>query len=445
MLPLVMTGVAVLLVGWNVHLEPRMMLYDTGAPLWPFQVPQILLGLLNAPAIVLARPFENLFHAYSALSRGTLAVVATPLAWCWIGDRVERGLLRPPYRFPRLLAVLFLVVSVSLAGALIQGAMSDMEWWHSYGSKWFGAGRGYPWGMLLRKVPGILWCFAILIPCVIAAVRLFRRRDIVPFASARRDHSITLAFLGIWVTAFAITPGVEALRHYNHADESREGLDPDTCLIDIASGCVHGTVFGAEGKAIQGIYVEAIPLSAPPELRWIRKVFKHTDRRGRYSLDLLEPGDYLIGIHLDKAPTAEEPYAKAYYPAAETEEAAEHVSIRAGAKTDLSPLRLPKLSVTSFRVEVRWADGSHPVRSNLDVTNTVFQQATMRDPLPQIDDGIGAYALPQHFDYQVKAQITCDQAIGGQRETPQVPLHVTDKPEPSHVVLTLPGLPCTVR
>lgn len=442
LLPVMVSAIVVPLIVWDVFLDPRRIGYDAGTPFWPFQVPNALLGLFDLPAILLARPFWNLLHAYSALSRDALVLLATPLVWYWIGNRIDFGLLRPPYRFPRALALILSAVAIALIISVILDLKDDISWWQRYGNgSWFGS------AITMRSSIGFLWVLVFLAACIIAARRLFHHQTLVPVATSNRDHRITLSVLTIWAAVFALTPAVEAIRDYNHADMSRGDYDPDSCVNEVANGCIHGSVIGQDAKPIRGLYLNAVPMDSPANLRKLRGMSRHTDRKGRYSFDELDPGDYIIGISIYLAPSAEQPYPTTYYPAAVLEADAQHLHIEAGKKLNLAPFVLRQIPLTTFTVEVRWPDGSHPLRSNLLVRNIKFQQAAIGEAAPQIDNGSGSFTLPQNFDYEVSASVQCDEVThyGGQRETPYLPLQVTSQPEPPHLVLTLPGSPCTLR
>jgi len=432
-----MTFLALPLVAWDVHLAPLRMGYDTGAPFWPFEIPSVLLILCDAPASILARPFVGLFDARSALSRDSLILIATPPVWYWIGDRIDRGLLRPPYRFRRLLAVSLLLIAILVLCMEAQNVHEELHWRHVYGN------GAYELVKILRELPDDLWAGLLICVSSIAAIRLLRGKNLAASATARRDHLITTLAVTVWLAAFALIPAVGFIRNYNHADRARGNLDPNSCENDTSTGCIHGLVQRVTGGSIMNIDVDAIPLSASPDLRFIRTKTTYTDRKGRSSFDNLEPDDYIVGVHLSVAPSQSEPYPRIFYPQTMDEEKADHIRLEHGRRVNLGPLSLRSLPLTTFSVELRWSDGSVPLRSNLLVENKEFKQATIGDTAPQIDKGSGAFTLPQNFDYTVHAAVTCDAGTTlEQRETNDASLHVTDHPEPAQLMLTLPGKPC---
>jgi len=438
-LPVVTTVITLPLVVWDIYLAPARALYDTGAPLWPFQMPTILLALINAPALLLAKPFENLAGAYSPIYHGVIILLATPLVWWWLGDRIDHGALRPPYRFPRVLGSILLLVALSIAIATFRDLLGGVKWWR----KWGPASLANSGWTVLRDLPLPIWALAIVVCLTWAGSRLLRAKGLALVPTARRDHLITRTAFAVWILVFAFGPLVEAVRNYNHADMSRGDLDPDSCEMNSQSGCIHGTVVTAEGVPIRGVYVDFVPLTAPANTHPTFKDWTVADRKGRYSFDHLEPGEYIVGIHVHSAPSREQPYPTTFYPGVYEDANAAHLSIEANKRFMLSVMKIPQLALTTFAVEIRWSDGTHPIRSNILVQNTKFSQATIGESAPQIDNGWGSFTLPKNYDYVVHAAVECDGANQiGQRETQYTPLGVTDHAEPDHVVLTLPGAPC---
>jgi hypothetical protein len=438
-LPIAETAATLPLVVWDIYLAPARALYDTGAPLWPFQMPSILLCLVNAPAILLAKPFDRLPHAYSSAYHGVLLLLLTPLVWWWLGDRIDNGALRPPYRYPRVLGSFLVLVALSISIAIARDLLIEIRWWRTWGSSSL-ANSG---GTLLLYLPVPIWALVFVVCLTWAGSRLLRAKGLAPVATAHRDHLITRSVFAVWILAFASAPLVEAVRNYNDAAIGRYGLDPDSCEMSSRSGCIHGSVITPEGKPIRGVYVEFAPLTAPANTHPTFEDWTYTDRRGRYSFDHLEPGEYIVGIHIHSAPSKEQPYPTTYYPGAYEDANAAHLSIAANKKFVLPAMKVPQLALTTFPVEVRWSDGTHPARSNLFVRNLKFQDAILTDSAPQIDNGWGSFTLPNNYDYLVLAGVACDGANQvGSRQTQYVPLHVTDHAEPDHLVLTLPGAPC---
>jgi hypothetical protein len=439
LLPALGTAVATPLLFWEIHLAPLRAGYDDGIPIWPFQIPELLLSLIDFPALLFAFPFERAVQSYSywVSSHAIIVFLATPLVWWWIGNRLDFGKLRPPYSLPRPLGVFLLLLALGFCFFCCVQIVRDLLWARSYGTSvrfWLAD--------LLTDFPPFAWSLLGIRAVWHVGLQLFRRESLDPVPTARRDHIITLCALIVWAAALGFAPAVKAIASYNHADRS-PWSNPDSCETNKTTGCIHGTVKTDHGEPIRGIHVEVIPLNAEVEDPWESGHVTFTDRKGRYSFDWLEPGEYLAGVHIREAPTGNEPYMRIYYPSAENKNGATQITIKAARPAVLEAFNLRALPLTSLSVEVRWPDGSRPVRSNLQVRNEAFEQGVIGDTAPQIDNGVGAFTLPSHFEYGIRASVSCDEGPRiGQRQTPYLHLHVADHPEPAHVVLTLPGAPC---
>src|SRR5580704_3649217 len=108
--------------------------------------------------------------------------------------------------------------------------------------------------------------------------------------------------------------------------------------------------------------------------RWCGTHSEWTDDQGRYNLNRMEPGEYLLGANAFNsfgAPDADRPFATAYYPAGENESEAALVKVGRLSPLRLSPLRLRKLEVVTIKINVLWADGTWPERSNIYFKNVL--------------------------------------------------------------------------
>jgi hypothetical protein len=72
----------------------------------------------------------------------------------------------------------------------------------------------------------------------------------------------------------------------------------------------------------------------------------------------------------------------------------------------LSPLRLRNLEVVTIKINVLWADGTRPERSNIYFKNILYPRHG--GTAPQIDNGSGKFTLPKGFEYDAVASVECD-------------------------------------
>jgi hypothetical protein len=71
----------------------------------------------------------------------------------------------------------------------------------------------------------------------------------------------------------------------------------DECAVDrlYGLGCIHGTIADEGGKPISHIEVDLIPVHKTGDARWYGTHTEWTDDQGRYNLNRIEPGEYLLG------------------------------------------------------------------------------------------------------------------------------------------------------
>jgi hypothetical protein len=135
-LPFVTGAVSVPLVIWDIHnqrvISSMGMAWDTGAPLWPYQTPHLLLYFLNYPAHFIARPVANYLELLVPQYDSFIFPIA--LFWWWVfGLTLDRASLRfdSRWRWPTFTAL------IALAAVLSCVAMSTLvngfRWWFEYG------------------------------------------------------------------------------------------------------------------------------------------------------------------------------------------------------------------------------------------------------------------------------------------------------------------------
>ena len=223
-----------------------------------------------------------------------------------------------------------------------------------------------------------------------------------------------------------------------------EKFDPDSCVVSNDSGCVHGAIAEENGTPVKGIEVELFLADKDGEARWYSRKYVWTDEEGRYSVDGLEPGKYLIAVHYYGAPNAREPFATAFYPGADGETEAEAVAVGANLRAMLKEFRLRSLPLTTIKIQISWPDGTRPERSNLAFHNLSYpSQAVIGDVAPQVDNGTGEFTVPEGFDYEARATVQCD---GGNRiesrESPVQQIRVGGSVTPKNLTFTIPGPTC---
>jgi len=92
-------------------------------------------------------------------------------------------------------------------------------------------------------------------------------------------------------------------------------LHEKTCasasFILSAKNRIAGRVFGANGRVLPSVCLNLMPKDKPARSNWI---FDCTDKQGRYELDEIPSGEYLIVLNNDGEISSDEPFPTAYYP-----------------------------------------------------------------------------------------------------------------------------------
>jgi hypothetical protein len=262
-------------------------------------------------------------------------------------------------------------------------------------------------------------------------VSLWRQRSWTKRIPYRRPAFALLCTALVSIASRSQTVGDLPIKH-----------NPDSCIADIDTGCIQGTIIDQNRKSLKGVVVEIFPVSKASEPVWMVGKSEWTDAEGRYSTDYLTPGEYQVAVHHTEAPVERRPFATVYYPGVETEEAAEVIVVGPNARAILKPLQVRSLPLATIQIEVMWPDGSRPERSNLLFHNVSFpHQAMIGDESPQIDYGVGEFTAPVGFDYEASADVECDPRILSS-SSPVQRLHVGGPATPHKLVFTLAGAPC---
>lgn len=137
LLPLVMGGVAAVLIAWDIYnaevAYEMGMAWDTGWPVVPYRLPEILLPGLNFPAYVLASPFLWLLDLKMQADRYPVLFVAIVAWWHLLGRRLDLGITPPSWtRFTRAGALLCIVIGIGTAYMALDAAAAGVQWWLKY-------------------------------------------------------------------------------------------------------------------------------------------------------------------------------------------------------------------------------------------------------------------------------------------------------------------------
>ena len=171
-LPVVMGAISLPLMIWDIHnvrvIESMGMAWDTGAPVWPYQTPDILLRFLNGPAYFVAAPTANVFRLFGP--KYYITVIPAILIWWWlVGSRLDRGWLHVSARWRWPVSALLAISAVVLLCAAILVSADTFHWWLEYGSS-FKVVEGSL--VMLRFLSPAVWCAALAFLLAVGAKRV---------------------------------------------------------------------------------------------------------------------------------------------------------------------------------------------------------------------------------------------------------------------------------
>ena len=129
-LPSAIGAASLPLVFWDISnarvIESMGMGWDTGAPIWPYEAPDIFLRLLNGPAYSIAMPIAN----WLRLAEPTHLFVVLPaiLIWWWfLGFTLDRGLGRWPFLAMVVVLVALLLWSATAIPGVFRLRLDDQS------------------------------------------------------------------------------------------------------------------------------------------------------------------------------------------------------------------------------------------------------------------------------------------------------------------------------
>jgi len=172
--PCAMSAVSLPFIVWD-FLNQRVvtsmgMGWDMGAPVWPYQTPDILLRFLNAPAYFLAMPLANFLGLIGPAA--DFVIFPTILIWWWfLGLSLDHGLVKAASKWRWWIFVGLIVCAVLLLSTTVFVSVSAISWWFKYGGD-FGIVNTL---LTLRFLGPAVWCLALFLLFIIAARRVVVR------------------------------------------------------------------------------------------------------------------------------------------------------------------------------------------------------------------------------------------------------------------------------
>lgn len=203
---------------------------------------------------------------------------------------------------------------------------------------------------------------------------------------------------------------------------SRGGLPHSMTLANMRSceeadistaidGRLSGHIVGADGLPLAQAQVDAALLETlrRPALPTIAPISTMTDAQGRFELDRLPPGHYVVGIHLTRATNDRAPYRFTAYPGTTQTDAASSIALDTAQQLDLGVLTVAR--VQSKRVvqgSVSWKDGRPLVGTRIVITEIrpdwAGPEVYSRPPVRVDPEGRFAMELYEGVSYRIVAE-----------------------------------------
>lgn len=117
-------------------------------------------------------------------------------------------------------------------------------------------------------------------------------------------------------------------------ENSCAGVD----FVFSANTSIGGKVFGADGRALPNVCLSLMPKDKTAANNWI---FDCTDEQGRYKLDEIPPGEYIIVVNYHGKISSDEPFPTAYYPGVFEKEKATILAITDGTHLEDYDIHIP--------------------------------------------------------------------------------------------------------
>jgi hypothetical protein len=178
-LPAVMGLVCAALMVWDIHNQRIIMsmgmAWDTGAPLWPYQTPDILLFALNLPAYFITNPISRQFNLF--VPERYFVLFPVIVLWWWlVGRYLDRRLLKENVRRAPIQAIMFALLAIALIALGVEEASGTLKWWFIYSRTLISVTDL----ILLRSLAPTVWGIILGFVCLHAAWKRLRYKASVP-------------------------------------------------------------------------------------------------------------------------------------------------------------------------------------------------------------------------------------------------------------------------
>jgi len=133
-----------------------------------------------------------------------------------------------------------------------------------------------------------------------------------------------------------------------------------------SDGAIEGKVVNQDGTPAKGVDVEYLYVNKEIDNPWFKDRSTKTNDEGEFRFTKVPPGDFLVGVHADSAPTAKEGIPPTYWPGTTAISAASSVHLAANEEKRGLLIKLgPRAGIRNVNVVVQWPDGRPAPSTNV--------------------------------------------------------------------------------
>lgn len=206
-----------------------------------------------------------------------------------------------------------------------------------------------------------------------------------------------------------------------------------------------GRVLEAGGGPASKIMVNLVPSNQINERYQRNDLFVQTDGEGRFEFRSIPPGEYLLGVRLNRIAEPTFPYPRTFYPGTQDLSQAHPIMIIEGQSLEGYTIQLPpKLATRRIEGIIVWPDGS-PVRDAricFEEVEYAEEALCYGSDAKVTEDGRFSFTGFEGLRYLVRASVNIVGAGGGQRHAEPVEVAARGNVTNIRLVITEPNGTC---
>ncbi len=163
-----------------------------------------------------------------------------------------------------------------------------------------------------------------------------------------------------WYSISTDAPATALVSAFPNAFALRDRACVPVSITYQPNGRIAGRIVDVGGLAVAGAWVSTVPrqFTTKREFPDVSIQSNRTDADGRYEIGPLPPGEYQVGVNVERAPTLDSPFPTTYSPGVPARAQAETIALAEGER-HLADIALPeRLRQVSVSGTVVFADGT---------------------------------------------------------------------------------------